>query len=318
MTSPRPLTITAGSRLHFGMFSFGHPGTREFGGVGTMIDAPGIRVQVTSAERLTAEGPLAQRALETARRVTRSWGETSDLPCEIRILRAPRLHVGLGVGTQLALAVSRALHAFFARGFLNAEAEARRAGRGLRSAIGLHGFQHGGLLVESGKTREEEISPLVALYPLPESWRWVLFCPSMSTGLSGADEQAAFARLPPVPEELTAQLCREAMLELLPAAVSQDFRAFSRSLYRFGQMAGRCFATQQAGVYATREAAELVQRIRHEGIEGVGQSSWGPTLFALAGSEADAHSLAEGLRQPGMEITIARPLNHGAVIDFAG
>jgi predicted sugar kinase len=151
---------------------------------------------------------------------------------------------------------------------------------------------------------------------LPETWRFVLTCPSPSSGPSGADEIAAFARLPPVPTELTAQLCREALLEMLPAAATADFTRFSRSLYRFGRMAGGCFATQQAGVYATEEAAWLVEQIRRRGIEGVGQSSWGPTLFALTASEADARSLAESLEQPGREITIARPLNCGANVNF--
>ncbi len=316
MTTPRSLTVTTGSRLHFGMFSFGHPGTRQFGGVGTMIDAPGVCVQVSPAEGLSAQGPLAERALETARRVMRSWGEASDLPCAIEVLRAPRPHVGLGVGTQLALAVSRSLHALFERDFAGIEELALRAGRGLRSAIGLHGFQHGGLLVEGGKSGQKEISPLIARLELPQAWHWVLVRPRASHGLSGAEEQAAFARLPPVPEELTRQLCREALLDLLPAAVSQEFDAFSRSLDHFGRLAGGCFETQQAGIYATQETAELADQIRGQGIEGVGQSSWGPTLFALTRSEADARSLEDWLgRQAGLEISIARPLNRGARLD---
>jgi beta-ribofuranosylaminobenzene 5'-phosphate synthase len=243
----------------------------------------------------------------------RSWGEASDLPCCIQVLHAPRAHVGLGVGTQLALAVSRLLHALFLREFAGAEELANCAGRGLRSAIGLHGFQHGGLLLEGGKSHQDQISPLVARLELPQAWHWVLVRPGASLGLSGAEEQAAFAHLPAVPEELTAQLCREAVLELLPAAAGQEFDSFSRSLYRFGRLAGRCFETQQGGIYATRETADLVEQIRRQGIEGLGQSSWGPTLFALTRTEADARSLAEWLgRQAGLEISVARPLNCGA------
>jgi beta-RFAP synthase len=318
MTTPRSLTITTGSRLHFGMFSFGHPGTRQFGGVGAMIDLPGVCVQISPADRLTAQGPLAERALDAARRVMRAWGETGDLPCSLQVLNAPRPHVGLGVGTQLALAVSRLLHALFERDFTDVEELAQRAGRGLRSAIGLHGFQHGGLLMEGGKSHQDPISPLIARLELPPAWRWVLVRHTESHGLSGAEEQAAFARLPPVPEELTMHLCREALLELLPAAASQEFDSFSRSLFRFGQLAGRCFQSQQAGIYATRETGALVEQIRGEGIKGVGQSSWGPTLFAVTESEADAKSLADWLgRQSELEIGIARPLNHGARLELS-
>jgi beta-RFAP synthase len=301
------------------MFSFGHPGARNFGGVGTMIDAPAVCVRVSAADELTVRGPLAERAGEAAHRVMRSWGQTSELPCAIEVVDAPRPHVGLGVGTQLALAVSRGLHTFFLRDYAGIADLARRCGRGLRSAIGLYGFEHGGLLLEGGKQRAEEISPLLARLELPESWRWVLATPQAASGLSGADEQAAFDRLPPVPAELTAELCREAVLELLPAAAGHDFAAFSRSLFRFSQMAGRCFATQQAGLYATLEAAELVAAIRREGIEGVGQSSWGPNLFALTQGDAQARSLAEWLQRerPRWQVLIAKPLNSGARLRFA-
>ena len=40
----RTVLITAPSRLHFGMLSFGHAEERQFGGVGAMIDAPGLRL----------------------------------------------------------------------------------------------------------------------------------------------------------------------------------------------------------------------------------------------------------------------------------
>jgi predicted sugar kinase len=145
----------------------------------------------------------------------------------------------------------------------------------------------------------------------------VLITPRQSIGVSGDGEQAAFERLPPVPEDLTAQLRTEAEDELLPAATRGDFAAFSRSLFRFGQLAGRCFQSQQAGIYATPQTVELVEAIRRCGVEGVGQSSWGPTLFALARDERGGLSLAEDLNRESprdLEITIARPLNIPAMV----
>ena len=68
------LRVTTGSRLHFGMFSFGRPDVRQFGGIGAMIARPGIRLAVRPAERLEAVGPLAERTLAFARRAAAGWG----------------------------------------------------------------------------------------------------------------------------------------------------------------------------------------------------------------------------------------------------
>jgi len=195
---------------------------------------------------------------------------------------------------------------------------ARSVGRGKRSAIGLYGFMHGGLLIESGKMTEDAISPLLARSALPEAWRFVLVCPKSDAGLSGDEERRAFEQLPPVASAVTDQLCREAILNLLPAAIESRFDDFGESLFRFGHLAGLCFATQQAGAFATERTARLVEKLRAQGIRGTGQTSWGPTLFALAPNAEAAQSLAGWLEQQpecaDCECLIATACNRGATV----
>src|SRR5262245_35699678 len=90
------------SRLHFGLLAWGPDAPRQFGGVGLMVESPGLLLTAEPSERWAAEGPLAERALSVAQRIA---GE----PVRIRVHRAPPEHVGLGVGTQLSLAVTRAV-----------------------------------------------------------------------------------------------------------------------------------------------------------------------------------------------------------------
>ena len=111
--SPAAVRVTTPSRLHFGMLSFGQSGVRQFGGVGLMIAEPRIRLQITAADRIEAVGPLADRAVQFARRVSENLGLTHSTGCRIELDSAPREHVGLGTGTQLGLAIAaglRALH----------------------------------------------------------------------------------------------------------------------------------------------------------------------------------------------------------------
>lgn len=313
----RIVHITTPSRLHFGMLSFGRSDVRQFGGVGAMIDSPGLRLELTESNRLEAAGPLADRAMTFAQRVIASGLVDCPPRCRIEVVSAPRQHVGLGVGTQLGLAVAAGLNAWCSGPQRSPVELAQAAGRGLRSAIGLYGFASGGMLIDPGK-RDREISPPPLRIALPSDWRFVLLCPTAETGLSGEAECTAFEHLPPVPLATTERLCREVLLHLAPAAAAGDFPEFSESLYRYGHQAGLCFAGRQAGAFASQETARLVALLRSQGIRGVAQSSWGPLLCAVFDIEGEAAAFArEFVDHPawqGLEITVAAANNSGAKI----
>jgi beta-RFAP synthase len=215
-------------------------------------------------------------------------------PQQIIVEEAPPEHVGLGVGTQLGLAVGRALA--LAWGYnLDAPDLARRVGRGLRSAVGVYGFAHGGFLVESGKRygQEESLAPLAIRASFPSEWRVVLVTPREAPGLHGAAELEAFAHLAARPDARarTDALCRLVLLGMLPALAKADLQAFGESLYDFNARAGEAFAGVQGGVYSGPRVAECVAFLREAGVRGVGQSSWGPTVFAVVGDEDRAADL---------------------------
>ena len=52
--------MIAPSRLHFGLYGFGSPERRQFGGVGAMIDSPQTHLQAWSTAAFQASGPLAE------------------------------------------------------------------------------------------------------------------------------------------------------------------------------------------------------------------------------------------------------------------
>ncbi|NBO91679.1 MAG: beta-RFAP synthase [Planctomycetia bacterium] len=265
--------VIAGSRLHFGLLSL--HGTRRFGGVGVMIDMPRLVVSAMPASQWSATGPLATRALEFARPLAE--------PHRLMIEEAPPEHSGFGTGTQLALAVGRAVSS------LSLEEIARQTGRARRSAIGTHGFASGGLLVDGG--RREGIAPLIVRYEIPKNWRIVVAMPDAPQGLSGGGEAGAFSKLPG-DCALTDKLCRLTLLGMLPALVEGNLADFAAALGEFNARSGELFAPIQGGAYCVGVVSELIARMRSLGVEGVGQSSWGPAAFAVV--EADK---AEWLRE---------------------
>jgi beta-RFAP synthase len=226
--------------------------------------------------------------------------------------------MGLGTGTQLALAVARALAAASGRDELDATELAWRVGRGQRSALGVHGFERGGLLVEAGKRGGQTLGPLVARAAFPEEWRVLLVLPPWGQGLHGVREIEAFEQVAgaAASDRRTDRLCRLILLNMLPSLAESDAAAFGEAVYEYNRRVGEVFRPVQGGVYAHPRTGEVVGFLHSAGIRGVGQSSWGPGIFAVV---ADAEQ-AEDLRQRTEEefglsrstVLVTRGCNHGA------
>jgi predicted sugar kinase len=183
--------------------------------------------------------------------------------------------------------------------------------------VGTYGFLFGGLIAEQGKLPDEDISPLDCRLDVPAEWRFVLARPLGLTGLAGEDEAAAIGDLPAVHVADTEELMALAYDRLLPAAVTGDYSDFAEAAHRYGRLAGEIFAARQGGPYNGPVLAALVERIRSLGFAGASQSSWGPTVFAVAPSQGAAEVLAAALQtweESALEITVAAPCRHGANI----
>ena len=283
-----------------------------------MIDRPALRLRIEPADELLCHGPLADRT----KRFALHWAQFHQLPqprCSIEVLESPPEHVGLGVGTQLGLAIAAGLSALVGLPSMTGPELAISVARGQRSAVGTYGFTMGGLIVEKGKLPGEPISPLDCRIDLPIDWRFLLVRPLGSVGLSGSDEAAAIDSLPAIEPETTERLVAEARDHLIPAAATGDFPAFAASVYRYGHLSGSCFAARQGGPFNGPLLAELVEQVRRLGGKGAGQSSWGPTIFAALENEAQAKSLQHSLQAawsgPPLDFVIAAPNNRGAQID---
>ena len=311
--------IQTGSRLHFGLLAVQAPTGRNFGGVGLMVDVPScqLRVSLSDKDQIDATDNLVPRLTEWRRRYRELCPvEHRPPPCRIEVQQAIPSHVGLGSGTQTALALAAALAALAGEARVPATELARRVGRGLRSALGIHGFEQGGFLVEAGKWEPEEISPLVSRVTFPDEWRLLLITPRDKRGLSGESERSAFAQLGSMPDSMTDRLCRIALMELIPAVQTRDFESVSTALFEFGRLNGEYFAPIQGGVFADPRMSELANWLRSRGCLGVGQSSWGPTLFALCRDEVEvAERRNEIFRlsvESNLELFVVRPRNESA------
>jgi beta-RFAP synthase len=227
-------------------------------------------------------------------------------------------HAGLGSGTQLALAVAAALRRLHNLP-PDPDGDAVRLDRGQRSGIGFATFQNGGLVVDGGRGTNTHVPPLISRMAFPENWRAIVVLDPTRQGIFGPDEVAAFARLAEFPAADAAHLCRLVMMQALPAAAESDLAAFGTAIKELQARIGDYFAPAQGGQrFTSPDVGAVLAHLDAHGAHGIGQSSWGPTGFAFAGSQQDADQLAALARTHpharGLDIRVCAALNRGAEI----
>jgi len=276
--------VVTPSRLHFGLLGWGPEFHRQFGGVGLMVDEPGIEILVETASAWEASGPLAERSLAVAVAVAdRLSLEGFPVgPLRLTNLSVPPAHMGLGVGTQLSLAVARALTELAGMHRSPIDRLARLTSRGRRSGIGIHGFAEGGLIVDAGRRSPRDLPTKILRLPFPPAWSVLIVLPKAQPGLHGADESQAFRALPSVPEATSDRLCRLILLGLLPGLLETDLDAFGASLAEIQRIVGAEFAPVQGGRFGNPALEAVGSVMNRLGLQGVGQSSWGPTLYGFS------------------------------------
>jgi beta-ribofuranosylaminobenzene 5'-phosphate synthase len=308
--------VEAPARLHLGFMDL-HGGLgRRYGGLGLAVEGLATRLVVTKASSFAASGPGAERALDFAKRLSMRMGLPQAV--SIRIYESIPEHVGFGSGTQLALAVGTAIAQLY-----NLDLDTRSIGqmldRGARSGIGVGAFDQGGFLVDGGRGPTDELPPVMVRLEFPDHWRILLIHDRRDQGLHGRQELEAFETLPRFPADQAAWLCRLVLMQILPALIDAQLPAFGRGINELQRVIGDYFAPAQGGRFASPTVAEALAWCEKQGIHGVGQSSWGPTGFALVDDEAKARILAQEaqtkFRRHAVRLQVVRARNYGGVVE---
>ena len=309
-------TISTPTRLHFGLLHVPAGGEgRRFGGCGLMLAAPRVTVSLARSDAWSTTGPESGRALEFARRVGAGLGFGGAL--SLRVESCPPGHTGLGVGTALGMAVARGMAAIVGRSETAVEELAALAGRGERSAIGARGAGVGGFLVDGGRGPAGRLGPLIARYEFPD-WPIVLSRPPLLAAWHGQAERAAFDRPrdKTISTRVAERMTHALLLGVMPAILERDYSAFGAAISDYNRLAGEAFAADQGGIYASPSIEKLITIARQAGGVAAGQSSWGPTVFAICSNVDNARLVAQHMAEynSGTEVTITSADNFGAAL----
>lgn len=327
--NPTTVILSAPSRLHLGLFPGPAGNAGFFGGAGIMLTHPRTTIRLHAAQKRKVHGVRAARAEAFVDRWLAAESQ-STRAFDLNVIEAPAEHVGLGSGTQLALAVGVGLQLFLhtesdrAMHLVNRISEvdildvSLKLGRAGRTVIGTRGFQLGGMIADWGRDPRCPQTENYLRLPFPADWPILLVTLPLTPGLHGTAEQVAFD------EEVERHVgLREEMLgllkqELLPAVEQQDFERFAAAAFPFGFASGRIFEKIQGGIFCNPAVAELVARFRRAGAQAVVQSSWGPTIGVVFPTTEAAAKIAETVLidvPVGTEIQVTTADNHGPRIE---
>jgi beta-ribofuranosylaminobenzene 5'-phosphate synthase len=296
----RRVIIETPSRIHLGLIDL-HGGLgRVDGGIGLSLGEPGILLEVRPCrEILVRGGDDGSRA--TASRVAATVLQEIRAPggMEITLRRVYPSHVGLGSGSQLALAVARGACELFGRSHPVREL-AWMAGRGGTSGIGTAAFELGGFLVDGGHSFGEagekadfrpsaasagvRPAPVIARHDFPPGWQVVLATPRIPAGASGAREMDIFRGACPVPLGEVRETCHEVLMRMLPGVVDGDLGLFAAAVNRIQNLG---FKKVEHSLQPP-EIRLLMEEMRDAGAPCAGMSSFGPTVYAITDSGAPA------------------------------
>ncbi|MEM2213701.1 MAG: hypothetical protein QXD66_00640 [Candidatus Nezhaarchaeales archaeon] len=285
--------VSAPSRLHFGMINPVGVEGRLYVSLGIGIEEPRTVVEAETYDELVVEGLHKRLAQKYAERVARVFGTWSG---RIRIHSTAPRHVGLGSTTQIALSVAYALLSLYRREEKVVNV-AKALGLGEQSGVGTYVFERGGFVLDGGVIGiKGSFPPLILKLDVPEWWRFIVTIP-LGRGVSGRAEKRAFASLKPSKEneKLVHGAAHVTLCKLLPALLEEDLEVFGKALIELQEIVGTMFSQAQGDIYSPL-SAKVIEVLRELRVEGYGQSSWGPAVYAVT-SDDKAEIVANKIRR---------------------
>jgi beta-ribofuranosylaminobenzene 5'-phosphate synthase len=293
---------------------------RVDGSVGIALDKPVISITAEKSDviEVTGSSEHAQRMKKSAAALL---PESAGIHIDIK--NDYPSHIGMGSGTQAALAAGMAVNRLCDLG-LSVKEIAEKVSRGGTSGIGVAAFEKGGFILDGGHKFSEKKAFLPSaaskLPPAPIILRkdfpdWpILIAIPWQKGASMKKEENIFQTECPVPLREVEKLSHIILMQLLPALFEEDMAVFGSSINAIQELG---FKKKEVALAPISNV--LMKILREEGAYGAGMSSFGPTVYAIGEAPEELKKISmEFLGNKG-QVFITKARNEGAKIqDFGG
>jgi len=288
---------------------------RRFGSLGLSLNLPRTTLSLAVGECVFGEARLPAYAEQSLQKILNALHIQATI--SVHIQEAIPRHFGLGSGTQMALAIGMGISELFGLKITPSDI-ATITNRGGRSGVGIGTFEHGGLVVDAGRGASTRLPPIIARHAFPLDWRVLLIMDNTHQGIHGEQETNAFKTLPNMRYADTLQNSYNVLMQALPALLEHDLTAFGQAISQLQFYTGHYFSATQEGLYASQAVASVLQYLHAHGVNAIGQTSWGPTGFAILESETEAlgwiAKLSAEMPDAGLKFLLCQANNQGAQI----
>ncbi len=289
---------------------------RVDGGIGITLDEPVISIKAEKSDtfEITGNSEHLERMRNSAALLLPA-GEGIHISIE----KDYPSHVGLGSGTQAALAAGMAVNMIYNLG-LSVYDLAIKVERGGTSGIGVAAFEKGGFILDGGHKFSEKKAFLPSaasrLPPAPvllrkdfPNWDIVVAIPEQK-GASSKKEVNIFKEKCPIPLQEVEKLSHIILMQMLPALLEEDIVTFGKSINSIQEI-----GFKKREVELQPVSVKLMEALRDGGAYGAGMSSFGPTVYAFGEDAENLKKTAKEFLGEKGRIFTTKANNDGARIE---
>ncbi|MDR0768232.1 MAG: beta-ribofuranosylaminobenzene 5'-phosphate synthase [Methanosarcinales archaeon] len=319
--------IKSPSRIHMGLIDMNGGLGRLDGSIGLALADGGVSLRAKKADSVVVterfpDGSVRPCGHDFAAKIAgfASLVLPENEGIEFEFLSHTRPHVGLGSGTQLALSTAMAVNDLYGLG-KSVKELAQLTRRGGTSGIGIHAFEYGGFIVDSGHKIADKngFFPALGSATLPADlmlrldfpdWDIVVAVPP-SVGLHGEEEVQFFKKVCPVPIEEVRETSHIILMQMLPSILEQNIEGLGNAV---NQMQKVGFKKHEVSIQPP-EVKPAMELMLKSGLHGAGISSFGPAIYGFSEDRKHSEEVKSILLEKmpaGSEVLITKANNKGA------
>lgn len=295
------IKVVSPSRLHLGFYTIVSK-KLAYGSIGIAVNIPNTIIIFERSNKLRIRNNTNININKEIQFVLSKLA-LKHINISINIEKVITRHVGLGSTTQLMLSLAYGINKLLHLGHSIREL-AYMLRRGWVSGIGIAAFEKGGFIMDNGRhIVNGKIKPIECIDDIPRvmfrrgipgSWTFIIATP---LGIKGLDEreERKYLEIPTPMYEIEKSLHEVVLTEMLPAITTYDIRKFGCAMTKVQMLTGKYFSKFQGGIFCCEETELIINKFLEYGAYGAGQSSWGPTAYALVDNVRHAKKIINKL-----------------------
>tara|TARA_Y100000817_G_scaffold298748_1_gene276221 strand:+ start:80 stop:1042 length:963 start_codon:yes stop_codon:yes gene_type:complete len=311
-TKIREISIQSPSRLHLGFYGISDTYGYSYGSMGLSINHAHVNLSIKLSSSFQSNLPK-----KYTNPMLKYLNNINVKPkFDLKASSLPKMHIGLGSGTQITLSVIMIINKFLNLN-LNYQEVVKISQRGLRSGTGIASFKDGGFIIDACKA-QKKLPKILLQKKFPKTWRIILLNDKKIVGKFGKSERNFFKGMKNS-KKTYPELSDIIMRGIIPSVIYEDFDNFIFAINRFQKITSKFYSSNQGNVFISNDINNIMKDMQKNNNVGIGQSSWGPLSYIFTDSIDYARDLIDFIEKKycncdNLTYTIVRPSNTGHII----